>query len=352
MEFKYSVESVTSGQTSWSEKDECTLSTFDKMLRSEWDAAMEAGCFRYTLDHIQTKILAGKYKFVAQLNTKRATDRRKAEAISSIDQPFNHDRFNFTKIKKHEILFEMKPVNNHFIDGDINKTKEGESKNPHLVVINISPLEYCNVLLVPNVNSCYAQVLNELSIQLALEMILISSTKSFRLGWNSLCAFASVNHLHFHAYYLEFDLYTEIAECGKLTGTLYETTDWPVRAFVLQLHGSDVQSLTSDIHKVTSYMHKNNIAHNLFLTRGECLDKRPGERTIRAYIWPRISSFGAKIFTSFNPAVCELAGHLPVKSEEDYKTLTEETAIQILKGVSLPDQQFEDISKNVQQLFK
>ncbi len=31
----------------------------------------------------------------------------------------------------------------------------------------------------------------------------------FRLGFNSLCAYASVNHLHFHAYYLENELLVE-----------------------------------------------------------------------------------------------------------------------------------------------
>ena len=33
--------------------------------------------------------------------------------------------------------------------------------------------------------------------------------RGYRLGFNSLCAFASVNHLHYHAYYLEHELVVE-----------------------------------------------------------------------------------------------------------------------------------------------
>ena len=33
--------------------------------------------------------------------------------------------------------------------------------------------------------------------------------RGFRVGFNSLCAFASVNHQHLHAYYLDYDIFTE-----------------------------------------------------------------------------------------------------------------------------------------------
>lgn len=34
-------------------------------------------------------------------------------------------------------------------------------------------------------------------------------SRGFKVGFNSLCAFASVNHLHLHAYYLEHDLFVD-----------------------------------------------------------------------------------------------------------------------------------------------
>ena len=42
-----------------------------------------------------------------QLNVKRATERRKPDAIMTVSQPFTPHSFNFTKIRKEEILFEL-----------------------------------------------------------------------------------------------------------------------------------------------------------------------------------------------------------------------------------------------------
>lgn len=34
-------------------------------------------------------------------------------------------------------------------------------------------------------------------------MVLLSGVKNFKAAFNSLCAYASVNHLHWHLYYLQ-----------------------------------------------------------------------------------------------------------------------------------------------------
>lgn len=43
-----------------------------------------------------------------QLNVNRAALRRKPVDITSINQPFNSEQFNFTKLKEGEILFQLK----------------------------------------------------------------------------------------------------------------------------------------------------------------------------------------------------------------------------------------------------
>lgn len=89
---------------------------------------MENGYFKFKLDsQIQTKIVnSGDYSFVFQvkmllesvytlqvnffnwclkLNTLRFTEKRKAEAITKLDKPFDPTIFNFTKIKDQEVFF-------------------------------------------------------------------------------------------------------------------------------------------------------------------------------------------------------------------------------------------------------
>ena len=52
--------------------------------------------------------------------------------------------------------------------------------------------------------------------------------------------------------------------------------------------------LRRNVHRVTSYMQRSNIAHNLLFSRGEAIGKNSGDSmtTLRIYIWPRISVTG------------------------------------------------------------
>lgn len=59
----------------------------------------------------------------------------------------------------------------------------------------------------------YIQIL-EIFIHTMTVLILVSGFRGFKVGFNSLCAFASVNHLHLHAYYLEHDLFVDTCVSG------------------------------------------------------------------------------------------------------------------------------------------
>ncbi len=50
---------------------------------------------------------------------------------------------------------------------------------------------------------CICQVLTQPSIRLAMEAVLLSGARNFKAAFNSLCAYASVNHMHWHLYYLQ-----------------------------------------------------------------------------------------------------------------------------------------------------
>ncbi|XP_038074836.1 GDP-D-glucose phosphorylase 1-like [Patiria miniata] len=337
------------------------LSTFDRLLRSKWDAAVELGCFRYRIDELQTKILPGPRKIVAQLNIKRAIERRKPQKMTHISQPFNPDIFNFTKVNPKEVLFELCPERDTS-DSVTDETPlcNGVTESQHhSVLINVSPLEYCNILLVPKRYQCIPQVLTEDAILLALEAVLLSAHRGFILGFNSLCAMASVNHQHFHGYYLEHELLIRRTATRPVIGPCHELTDWPVRGFVFQVKGQTVQETARSVYKVASVLQQKEIAHNLFITRGCALDddSQIQEQTVRLVLWPRKSFFGAKndkTFpeVAFNVALCELAGHLPIYSKESFDELTEEKAIERTREVSLSSEEFEALKDSVRSVFQ
>lgn len=63
--------------------------------------------------------------------------------------------------------------------------------------LQVSPIEYGHVLLIPRVLECLPQRIDRESFLLALHMAAEAGNPYFRLGYNSLGAFATINHLHF-----------------------------------------------------------------------------------------------------------------------------------------------------------
>ena len=74
---------------------------------------------------------------VAEFNNNRGFNKRARDPFPSVSIPFNHDKFNFNKIKKEEILFELKPEENLHGRGEVIQA-----------LVNISPINFCHNLYV------------------------------------------------------------------------------------------------------------------------------------------------------------------------------------------------------------
>lgn len=322
------------------------LSEFDKQLRRSWDEKMKNGHFRYHLDKVETKIIPGSLRYVAQLNVKRATERRPPQNITIVNQKFDEKLFNFTKVKEEEIIFDLKKV------GAKKELTNGHTEDDkrNVIMVNVSPLEYGHILIVPDINAYNPQLVTEYSFKLSLECLLLSKHKGFRVGFNSLCAMASVNHQHVHAYYLEEEIFAEKCVVKHLKGPVYELDIIPCKGFVFQLYNSSVDDLTRDVVRLTEYLQKNEKAHNVFMTRGTSFHDSTQE-TVRVYVWPRAKFIGVKEPTAFNVAVIELGGHLPIKIAEMYEELTEPKILDTVKEAALSEEEYQSIKDNVLQLF-
>lgn len=345
-------------------------SRFDQELRGRWDEAVEKGYFRYELGLLPTRVIEGPHGFVAQLNMKRATERRKPQEIKSTKQPFKPEEFNFNKVRPHETLMEMDPedlscsstngitngngvVRTHAEPEECMNGEGGRSK--YQVIINISPLEYGNVLLVPSPHLCQPQIATMEMIQIGVEAVLLSSSSALRIGYNSLCAYASVNHLHMHAYYVHHRLPAQYWPTKEVIGgRVHETIGWPAQAFMLQMKKESYFDGIRDLFRIVKHLQDRDIAHNMFFTRGLTLGPNPQEdgQTIRLILWPRISSFGIKGSDAFNGACCELSGHLPVKLEQRYNDLTDEQCCELLQTNSLSPEDYAALKKDIKNIFK
>merc|ERR1711924_552869 len=92
--------------------------------------------------------------------------------------------------------------------------REG-APSPHLVFINVSPIEYGHLLLVPSVTESLPQVVRPQDLNLALHMAAAADNPFFRVGFNSLGAYATINHLHFQGYFLPHSPPASAHPCGR-----------------------------------------------------------------------------------------------------------------------------------------
>lgn len=347
-DFVYGQKELTREGVQWprtapSPPDTLPLSRFDSALCSAWRQRMELGLFRYRLGELQTRTLPGPMGFVAQLNVERGVQRRRPQNIRSVRQAFDPEEFNFNKIRPGEVLFRLRR-------GDPHPPGVLQQEDIILVMINVSPLEWGHVLLVPEPARGLPQCLLPGALRAGLEAVLLSSHPGFRVGFNSLGGLASVNHLHLHGYYLPHRLPVEGAPSEPLDpgGHLHLLQAVPAPGFLFYTSGPgpDLEALISRVCRASDYLTAREIAHNLFVTRGAPPGMASFSSTlagVRVILWPRKSSFGIKEQEAFNVALCELAGHLPVKTPQDFSSLTEAAALALIRDCLLPPAQAEEV---------
>lgn len=111
-------------------------------------------------------------------------------------QNFDPAKFNFQKVADSEVLFQFEQLGNG--EGPVAYHIDSTCPaSPDLVLINVSPIEYGHVLLVPRVQDSLPQLADADTVLLALRFCQQADNSSFRLCFNSLGAYATINHLHF-----------------------------------------------------------------------------------------------------------------------------------------------------------
>lgn len=189
---------------------------------------------------VYVQVTTGVYAFIVQLNEGRANKKRPTEfRVDKVCQPFDASKFNFKKAAMKEVCAAATQqlwvavsavfvlcvdvfvccsfccchahaavqVLFQFTAGAVPLTRYHSAKTcgpaPNLVLINVSPIEYGHVLLVPRANDGIPQVVDQTSMLFALQCAHEVGNPFFRLGYNSLGAFGTINHLHFQGYFLE-----------------------------------------------------------------------------------------------------------------------------------------------------
>ena len=347
-------------------------SDFDRVLIEAWEDRFAGGLFRYDVTAVLTRLIEGPSRYVAQYNEGRATKKRQTEfKMDLVCQEFDGKKFNFTKADQKEVLFTFEEQDEHKEENDDDDDDEpgrtefierGEiSKSPNLVLINVSPIEYGHVLLCPRVSEMLPQQIFAEALIPPLRMCAESKNPYFRVGYNSLGAYATINHLHFQAYYLmeafpiERALSKPFAEdvfknpkrpMGKqVHAECLRVYDYPVRCIVFELGSKGFVDLAKWIGRACGRLQRRNIPFNLLMT----------DHGARVFLIPQIFSHKIAqnkipdwiVETGINPAVFEISGHMLFKREEDYDICSEAMASEILASASIEEDEFCDLMREV-----
>lgn len=319
------------------------------LLLGQWEDRMNRGLFRYDVTACETKVIPGDHGFIAQLNEGRHLKKRPTEfRVDRVLQAFDPAKFNFTKVGQEEVLFRFEAAGGdeaHPFESDGN---EG-TKSPSVVAINVSPIEYGHVLLIPRVLDSLPQRIDQESFLLALRMASEAGSPYFRLGYNSLGAFATINHLHFQAYYLSVPFPVEKAPTAKIPTnqgrsksgvTVSRLLNYPVRGLVYE-GGKHLKDLADMVANSCIWLQSNNIPFNVLIS----------DSGRRVFLFPQcyaekqaLGEVGQELLdTQVNPAVWEISGHMVLKRKKDYEEASEDYAWRLLAEVSLSEERFHEV---------
>ncbi|CAH9066967.1 unnamed protein product [Cuscuta europaea] len=262
------------GAANYSSYEESGISFLSDLLLGQWEERMSQGLFRYDVTVCETKIIPGMFGFIAQLNEGRHLKKRPTQfRVDQVLQPFDDNKFNFTKIGQEEVLFRFEPNNDRKSCYLHSAVADVHSGSPTLVAINVSPIEYGHVLLIPRILDFLPQRIDLESFFLAMHLAKEAGDPFFRVGYNSLGAFATINHLHFQAYYLQVPFPVEKAPTrnimkrgkGGSEVVVSQLLNYPVQALVFE-GGSTMRDLSDAVAKSCIFLQNNNIPFNVLIS--------------------------------------------------------------------------------------
>ncbi|KAK9178121.1 hypothetical protein WN943_027311 [Citrus x changshan-huyou] len=218
------------------------IAFLDSLILGEWKDYVRRGLFRYDITAHETKVISGQYGFIAQLNYPRHLKKRPTEfRVEKVVQPFDGNKFRFTKWGKKRCSSSLRQVK---------IVKSSFTQVPPLM-LRILQVLFPSIFL------------------LALYTAAEAGNPHFRFGYNSLGAFATINHLHFQASYMALPFPIQKAPTRKIITSggcvkISELFNYPVRGLVFE-GGNSLLDLSNTVSDACVGLQENNIPYNVLI---------------------------------------------------------------------------------------
>eukprot|EP01083_Nonionella_stella_P054083 142881_1 len=373
--------------------------TFERVI-VEQTCSIDSSVYRYNFRQ-RYRTVPGRWGFGLLLVPERANKRPLGVKLTSIVQPFNADKFNFGKAATRELIgvfganetggphnVSLTNLRNDtsLADKQIQSIPEIRTQD-NLVLVNVAPCSGLHVLLVPEALSQRSQRLTEQGISTTLQAVSQMHSGALRVAFNSLGAFASVNHQHLHFYAMpqltdevgalreymrqqdggvpsSFFTHQSVAvercptrQVANYRGVTVATLHgYPTRGLVLSCDSfTDISNLCTATTTFVKILQSTNTAHNIMITprthtpivsesntslQSESNTSTKSESNtssapIRVFIFPRLAQLETPDETRVNIAVLELGGQFILKTENQFSNISENDLCEAMGTVSL-----------------
>lgn len=144
--FKKNVKDSSEARVEVSSEGQPPAAFLDNLLLGQWEDRMSQGLFRYDVTLCETRIIPGNYGFIAQLNEGRHMKKRPTEfRVDQVLQPFDENKFNFTKIGQEEVLFRFEQSNDNNAHYFPVSPVTADSNSSSVVAINVNQFDLCSL---------------------------------------------------------------------------------------------------------------------------------------------------------------------------------------------------------------
>jgi len=347
---------------------------------------------------MSTRVLDGDLSLFVSFDVKHYAAKRPNQLTAvSMKTPFNPDKFNFNKVNQAEKIatvqstanfarqvidivsgLEISP--NNEIDNEVIKpsaeepASQTESESTtinksvipcdhiHPVLVNLSPLMpgHCVVPLWSEEGQ--SQLLFTPQHMAAATEVAIAAGHTSRVGFNSLGAFASINHLHVHIMPLSaggaeddengvgFPIENAASKETLYSGYMsIDLLQWHVPCFAFE--GQDHAAVTATSTILVNLLMKENIPYNILFTTTSQLSSSSSSSSslLKIIVIPRQpQEFFDPNQSGFNGAICELSGMLIAQTQEIYDNITEEEAMEVMRqNIGLESNDIKRISQHL-----
>jgi hypothetical protein len=348
--------------------------TFDTIFFAAWQLVSQTpGVLRNTAFGETKRRGIGMSGSVVQFNQEHIRTKRPASTAAAsptvaaipVSQPFNFEKFHFLKCKPTEIIVKIR------LDGtpDVSYAAhvgrllpEDSHLAEHPWFINANPLLPGHGLLTPFAHECRPQIMNSSCLEVGVRAAALSTRDDLRIGFNSLGAWASVNHFHLHTFYvrdvfgagkmpIETDIGSVVHAAALPVGShslLVQVNDlgsWPLQGFSVTTNfpptlepaavGAAIRAFVGVIGGFCMRLVKLDIPHNLLIC----------EHGTRVIVIPRQAQRGggAEVL-ELAVALAESCGLAIVYTQEAFESLTQDQFFATLKEFSVAPETWEALA--------